>query len=199
MSKDNRISKNMRRKIRVSYNAPVVLSFVFICFVVTLLGVITKGNSTALLFSTYSSSWINPLTYIRLFTHVIGHSGFEHLISNAMYLLLLGPMLEEKYGSKLILKVIIITAFVTGIIHCIFFGNSALCGASGVVFAFIVLSSFTAFKEGEIPLSFILVVVLFVGREIYDGIMIKDNISNLTHIIGGGIGSVIGFLLNNVY
>lgn len=186
----------MRRKIKLSYNAPVVLSFVLACLFVTLLGLITKDKSTALLFSVYRGSWINPLTYIRLFTHVLGHSGFEHFISNAMYLLLLGPMLEEKYGSKLILKVLFITALVTGTIHCIFMANTALCGASGVVFAFILLSSFTAFREGEIPLSFILVVLLFIGREVYDGVMIQDNISNLTHIIGGGVGSVMGFLLN---
>jgi len=78
----------------------------------------------------------------------------------------------------------------------LFFDNSALCGASGIVFACIVLSSFTVFKDGEIPLSFILVVILFVGKEIYNGITIQDNISNLTHIIGGVVGSFFGYFQN---
>lgn len=186
----------MKKKVKISYNAPVILSFVIICFVVTMIGGITNNKSTEMLFSVYRGSLTNPLTYVRMFSHVFGHIGIEHFMSNAMFLLLLGPMLEEKYGSKSLLKVIVLTALITGIIHCVLFGNSALCGASGVVFSCIVLSSFTAFKEGEIPLSFILVAVLFIGREMYNGITVQDNVSNLTHILGGAIGGVSGYFLN---
>ncbi len=186
----------MKKKIRISINAPVVLTFVLICFCVTLAGVITKHASTQMLFSVYRGSLTDPLTYVRLFTHVLGHGGFDHFIGNAMYLLLMGPMLEEKYGSNVLLKVILFTAFVTGVIHCALWGGAALCGASGVVFAFIVLSSFTAFKEGEIPLTFLLVVVLFIGKEFYNGFTVIDNVSNLTHILGGVVGSVAGYSLN---
>lgn len=186
----------MKKKIRVSFNAPVVLSFVLLCLCATVAGVVTKHASTQLLFSVYRSSLLNPLTYVRWFTHVLGHGGYDHFIGNAMYLLLMGPMLEEKYGAKVILKVIVFTALVTGVIHCALWGGAALCGASGVVFAFIVLSSFTAFKEGEIPLTFILVVVLFIGKEFYNGFTVIDNVSNLTHILGGVVGSVAGYSLN---
>ena len=121
------------RKLKITFNAPVTLGFVFICFVVTLLGVLTGGGSTRLLFMTYHSSLTNPLTYLRFFTHVFGHAGWSHFIGNASYLLLLGPMLEEKYGSKEMLEVIGVTALATGIVNYIFFWNVALCGASGVV------------------------------------------------------------------
>ena len=186
----------MKKKLKISYNAPVILTFVLMCFIVTILGVVTNGRSTEVFFSTYRGSLTNPLTYIRLFTHVFGHSGFEHFMGNAMYLLLVGPMLEEKYGSNTMLKVILGTAFVTGVIHCIFWGSYALCGASGIVFACIILSSFTAFKDGELPLSFILVSLLYVGKEIYNGLVINDNISNISHILGGVIGSIVGYCLN---
>lgn len=186
----------MKKKLKVSYNAPTTLSFVLICFVITLFGLITQDNSTELLFSVYRSSLTNPLTYFRMVGHVFGHIGFEHFINNAMFLLMLGPMLEEKYTSKTLVKMFIITAIITGIIHCVLFGNSALCGASGIVFACIVLSSFTVFRDGEIPLSFILIVVLFIGKEIYSAITIQDNISNLTHIVGGVIGSFFGYFHN---
>jgi len=186
----------MKKRIKITYNTPVVLSFVLICFVVTVLGMFTRDNSTALLFSVYRGSLANPLTYLRLFTHVFGHAGFEHFIGNAMYLLLVGPLLEEKYGSGTMVKVIVATAFVTGVIHCVLWGNSALCGASGVVFAFIVMSSFTAFKEGEIPLSFLLVGALYLGKEVYSGLAVIDNVSNLTHILGGVVGSAAGYMLN---
>ena len=106
----------------------------------------------------------------------------SHFIGNTIYILLLGPLLEEKYGSSCLIKVILVTAFVTGIVNYIFFPQIALCGASGVVFAFIVLSSFTGFKNGEIPLTFILVVVLFLGQQIYEGIALHDNVSQITHL-----------------
>ena len=186
----------MKRKLTISYNAPVILSFVFICFIAMLLGLLTGGKSTGLVFMTYHSSLKNPLTYLRFFTHIFGHNSWSHFIGNASYLLLLGPMLEEKYGSKMIAEIIAITALVTGIANYIFFWNVGLCGASGVVFAFIVLASFTGFKEGEIPLTFILVAAIFIGQQIYEGIAVSDNISNMAHIIGGIVGAAIGYLLN---
>ena len=186
----------MKCKIRISFNAPITLVFVIICFIATLLGVISEGRITQTLFMTYHSSLTNPMTYLRFITHIFGHSGWSHFIGNASYLLLLGPMLEEKYGSKVLLEVMCITAVVTGLVNYIFFWNVGLCGASGVVFAFIILASFTGFKDGEIPLTFILVAVMFIGQQVYEGIAVQDNISNMAHIVGGIVGAVIGYWLN---
>ncbi len=186
----------MKNRLRLSYNSPVILTFVLICFVVTCLNYITGGRSNTLLFMTYHSSLRNPLTYIRFFTHIFGHANWEHFINNSIYLLLLGPVLEEKYGSSQVITVIGVTAVVTGLVNYIFFPNVALCGASGVAFAFILLVSFTGFTDHTIPITFILVAVLFLGEQIYDGITLQDNVSQLTHIIGGVIGAVCGFVFN---
>lgn len=188
--------KILNRKLKITFNAPVTLGFVFLCFVATLAGIMTGTKSTMAIFMTYHSSLRNPLTYIRFFTHIFGHSGWEHFIGNASFLLLLGPMLEEKYGSKEMIEVIAITAVATALINYIFFVNIALCGASGVVFAFIILASFTGFKAGEIPLTFILVAVIFIGQQVYQGIAVMDNISNMAHIVGGIVGACIGYMLN---
>jgi GlpG protein len=184
------------RKLKITFNSPVVLGLIFISLAVLVLGIATLGKSNELLFMTYHSGLANPLTYIRFFTHVLGHSGWEHYIGNAAYILLLGPMLEEKYGSKRIVQVILITALVTGLVNYFLFPNVALCGASGVVFAFILLTSFTSFKNGEIPLTFILVAVIFLGQQVYEGVFLKDNVSNLSHVVGGIIGSVVGYRTN---
>lgn len=186
----------MHKKLKITFNAPITLGFVMICFIATLLGVISNGRITQTLFMTYHSSLTNPMTYLRFITHIFGHSGWSHFIGNASYLLLLGPMLEEKYGSKVLLEVMCITAVVTGVVNYIFFWNVGLCGASGVVFAFIILASFTGFKEGEIPLTFILVAVIFIGQQVYEGIAVQDNISNMAHIVGGIVGAIVGYWLN---
>ncbi|SFC00817.1 rhomboid family intramembrane serine protease [Butyrivibrio sp. YAB3001] len=184
------------KKLKITFNSPVVLGFIFISFAVLVLGYLTAGVSNQFLFMTYHSSLMDPFTYIRFFTHVLGHGGWEHYIGNAAYILLLGPMLEEKYGSKRILQVILITAVVTGLVNYLLFWNVALCGASGVVFAFILLTSFTSFKNGEIPLTFILVAIIFIGKQVYDGLFLQDDISNLSHILGGVIGAIVGYKLN---
>ncbi len=184
------------KKFKITFNSPVVLGFIFTSLAVLILGFATGGITNQLLFMTYHSSLLSPMTYVRFFTHVLGHGGWEHYIGNAAYILLLGPMLEEKYGSKRILQVILITAFVTGVVNYVFFWNVALCGASGVVFAFILLTSFTSFKNGEIPLTFILVAIVFLGQQVYEGVFLQDNISNLSHVVGGIIGSFVGYKLN---
>jgi len=184
------------KQFRVTFNAPVVLTFVLLCFGATLAGQLTGGLATQQFFMTYRGSLGSPMTYLRFFTHVLGHADWGHFIGNASYLLLLGPMLEEKHGAARMLEVILITALITGIVNAVLFPHTAVCGASGVVFAFILMTSFTGFREGEIPLTFILVAVIFIGQQVYDGLLVQDNISNLSHILGGVTGTVTGYSLN---
>jgi GlpG protein len=113
-----------------------------------------------------------------------------------MYILLLGPMLEEKYGSVNIIELIAVTAVITGLLNYFLFPGVALCGASGVVFAFILMTSFTNFNEGEIPLTVILVAIVFLGQQLYEGVFLQDNVSNLSHIAGGLVGAFVGYHLN---
>lgn len=188
--------KDQAKKFKVSFNSPVVLTFTIICAITLLLDYITKGYTNAHLFSVYRSSWTNPLTYVRLFGHIVGHGGLDHFMGNIMLILVVGPMLEEKYGSSNILFVILATALATGIAHLIFVPGYALLGASGVVFAFIMLSSFTCIKEGKIPLTFILVALLYIGQQVYEGLFVQSNISNLTHILGGLMGAVLGYVMH---
>ena len=164
--------------------------FVIMCLMTIVLDSITSGTSTKTFFSTYGSSWLSPMTYVRLIGHVFGHQSISHFISNSLYLLLLGPMLEEKYHDKLII-VILVTAIVTGIFHNILQPDTMLLGSSGVVFAFILLASITG-KENGIPITLILVAILWLGQEIYTGINSADNISQITHIIGGLSGGLLG-------
>lgn len=189
----------MKRKTsssKISFNSPVILTFTLLCLIALLLDGVTKGASTTMAFSVYRSSLFHPLTYIRFIGHVFGHAGWSHLLGNIMLILVVGPLLEEKYGSSNMVFVILSTALATGIINFICFPNVQLLGASGVVFALILLSSFTSVQSGSIPLTFLLVAFLYIGEQVYQGIFIRDNISNLTHIIGGIVGAWLGYILN---
>ena len=181
------------KKIVIRFNAPVILTFALLSLLALLLGNWTDGAATYQYFSVYRSSLSDPLTYVRFFGHVLGHADYEHYMGNMLLLLLVGPGLEEKYGSGTMVWMILVTALVTGLVHFVFFPGSALLGASGVVFMMIVLSSFTAMRRGEIPVTLILVVIFYLGGEIMDGLFKKDNISQITHIVGGLCGLIFGF------
>ena len=185
------------KKLVIRFNAPVVLLFALLSLLVLLLDGWTGGVSTTRFFCVYRSSLADPLTYVRFFGHVLGHSGYSHYMNNMLLLLLVGPGLEEKYGSLNLLMTILVTALVTGLVQFIFFPQAALLGASGVVFMMIVLSSFTEMKKGGIPITLILVVVFYLGGELVDGLKNTDNISQLTHIVGGVCGMVFGFTLRS--
>lgn len=184
-----------KKKFKISYNSPVVLTFALISLIALLVGYLTGGTSTKLLFMTYRSSLLNPLTYIRLFTHAIGHADISHYVGNFMYILLVGPMLEEKYGSSRMLIMMLFTAGITGIFNAILFPNVALYGASGIVFMMILLSSFANSKENEgIPLTMILVAIIYLGNQVIQGIFVEDNISQFGHLVGGVCGAIFGYI-----
>ena len=178
---------------RFHYNAPVTLTFALVCLLALGLNKLTNGWTNVHFFMTYRSKLTDPLMYIRLFGHAIGHENWDHLLGNMLYILMLGPILEEKYGSKLILEMMAITAVLTGIIFNLLF-NGALLGASGIVFMFIILASVTNAEKGRIPITFILICILYLGNEFINAFH-KDNISQLAHIIGGSLGGFFGLFL----
>ncbi|SER90412.1 rhomboid family intramembrane serine protease [Lachnobacterium bovis] len=182
-------------KFKITNNSPVIVVFTLLCFGAYILSQLVGYKINHMFFSVYRSSLTNPLTYLRFFTHVLGHASREHLIGNITLLLVVGPLLEEKYGSKNILVIILLTAFITGIVNYMFFPGRALLGASGVVFAFILLSPFTNTKSGYVPITLILVALFYIGGQVFDGLFVKSNVSNLSHIIGGVIGASFGFVL----
>lgn len=182
---------NKMKVPKITYNSPVIISFMLLSLIAMILGYVTGGASTKLLFSVYRAPLSDPLFYPRLFTHILGHSGISHFMGNFMIILLVGPMLEEKYGGRLLLGMIAVTALITGLINVVFFPGTALLGASGAAFMLILLSSFAGSKNGELPLTLIFVAVLYLGQEIINGFF-DDNISQTAHLIGGACGCVFG-------
>ncbi len=184
-------TRKKRRAAILQYNAPTTLTFTLLCLFVLFLDLLTNGNSTLKLFCVYRFELGDVLGYVRLFTHVLGHADFSHLTGNLVLMLVIGPALEERYGSSNMWWAIIVTALVSGIIQCLFFPDVALMGASGIVFMMIIMSSLGGMRGG-IPITLILVFIIYIGGEIYDGLMTSDNISQLTHIVGGVCGAFMG-------
>ncbi len=178
---------------KLHYNSPVILTYALICVVMLVLNYLTLGwmNNT-LLASHGHPSLLNPLTYIRAVLHVVGHADWSHLFNNMILLLLVGPAVEERYGSSNTAIMIVCNAVITAIINGIFF-STGIIGASGVVFMMIILSAFTNVQKGKIPVTLIIVSLMYLGREIANALASpNDGISQMGHIVGGIVGLFFG-------
>lgn len=174
------------------YNATVTLTMFFISLLIVFLNHISKGWFNKHLFSTQRGKWYNPFTYIRLFTHILGHQDWRHFSNNYLKILLLGPLIEEKYGSLYFLIMILVTAFITGLVNLLK-KNTNLKGASNIVFMLIVLSAFVNISGDKIPLTLILIIGFYVIDEIKD-LGKKDSVAHYGHLTGAVCGLVFGFI-----
>ena len=176
---------------RIRYNSPVILSFSLLATAIFLFDILLGGHLmpyfTLSPHFNFSSIW----WYFSLFTYTLGHVSLAHLFGNISFILLLGPILEEKYGSKTILLMMAFTAFFTAIINNLLF-NTGIIGASGIVFMMIILVSFVNTKGSDIPLTFIFILILYLGKEVFNAFE-NDSTSQFAHIMGGVVGAVFGF------
>jgi membrane associated rhomboid family serine protease len=185
--------------MRLKYNAPVSLSFALICTFILVCdqylvpgliqGVFTAEGALTFQLDDFPA-------YIRLVTYALGHANWDHLLSNLTFILLLGPVLEEKYGSGKTVLMMIMTTLINGILNALFFPTELL-GASGIAFMMILLISFAGSKEKEIPISFLAILGLYLVREVVN-IVNNDDISQMSHIVGGVCGAIFGIFLNVV-
>ena len=175
--------KKVKLKLELQYNSPVILTFFLLSLLVLFLDQWTDGWTTMHLFCVYRSSLKDPLFYIRLFGHVLGHASWDHFLNNMLLLLVVGPP---------ILCGMVFTALVTGVLQCVLFPRSGLLGASGIVFMLIMLSSLAGFSGG-IPVTMLLVAALYFGQQVYDIIFVHDNVANFMHIVGGLCGTAFGY------
>ena len=184
---------SLLENIQFDYNSPVILTYLIISLIALLLNCITRGKSNKLLFCNYRSSLLNPLTYIRLFTHCIGHKDWNHFIHNFLFILLIGPMVEEKYGNINLIAMFLITSLIIALFNIIF-NNYCITGASGNVYMLIVLSSFSNITEGKIPLTLILILLFYVTRKKKKSILEGNKqIYHDGHLIGAICGILFGF------
>lgn len=182
----------------IVFNAPVTLTFSLLCLSVMLIqekmGILPViFQSAGCQSSAFAFNWRNPADYASLLLHVFGHSDWNQLTGNLAFILLLGPSLEDRFGSGLLALMIAMTAFVTATINACFI-PSVIMGTSGTVFMMILLSSFTTIDKAKIPLTFILLCIAFLSRLFLGATAEASSAAAVAHIAGGLCGGVIGYL-----
>lgn len=202
-----------KKSFRVTYDAPVTLSFIFVTAIIFLLDqFVFKGNISRKALICMGTSrgnifnYTDPLSYVRIFAHVFHANTWINMISNATFLLLLGPVLEERYGSLVIGLTIFLSTLVSGVLAT--FSPTPVSGPAGIIFLFILLSTISSFEKRNLSLSSILLFILysaFVFTQGYERniatipgnkiiIFFKANIPSFMALISGITGSIAGFL-----
>ena len=179
----------------LTYNSVVTLTLFFLSLVALFINYSTHDKANRYIFSTERASLLKPLTYLRFFTHTIGHSDWSHFRNNFLIILIIGPLVEEKYGSIDYLIMILMTSFVIALVNFIR-GKSRIKGASGIVYMLIALSAFVNMSESKIPITLILISLFYIVDEIID-LKKEDNISHGSHLLGAICGIVFGFVCVN--
>ncbi len=213
-----------KSKLHLKYDSPVTLTFVLLSTLILALdSFFLKGFLTTNIFICHGSKAVgniaafdykNFLDYARLFVHTLGSSGWQSLLANSTFILLLGPTLEERYGSPILLLMIVITSLVSGVLNaCLvpFFTS----GSQSIVFMMICLAAITAFSKKEVPLSWIIVFILYLALKLctsYSDFSSSDsnskkqkvdfiefltlNLNTFTSLAAGIVGSLFGFLVS---
>ena len=180
-----------------NYNSIVILTMFFISLAEIIIDRITGGHVTKTFFASGRGSPFNPMTYVKMFIHCLGHMDWGHFSRNYMKILLLGPIIEEKYGSINLLIMILITSFIIALVN-MFKGGNKIVGASGISFMLVVLSSIVNITDNRIPLTFILIIIFYIADEIVDVIGTSgDGVSHLSHLVGAVCGGIFGFICVN--
>lgn len=187
--------KQAFRKLQPEYNAPVTLTLTFVSIAMCLI-IMVFGEGIQHFFAAKSQfDWWNPMFYVRLVSHIFIHADWSHLLNNFALILILGPNLEEKLGSFRLALLVLATAIVAALANALL-SSTGLIGASCIVYMFIFLSAFGKRATAKIPLTILLVAILYVSQEI-TGLFKNDNISHTSHLISGACGAIFGFFLKD--
>jgi rhomboid protease GluP len=178
--------------MRIRFNAPFILSFTLLAMVMAVLSGLNDGFAWRYLMLRAPLSIDDPWSLIRMVTYTLGHADLAHFSANFAIILLVGPLVEESYGSWRLLAMTLITALVSALLHVWLF-PMALIGASGIAFMLILLGSLLNAGKGTVPITFILVFFIYLGNECL--LMFEqDNVARLTHIAGGLCGALFGLM-----
>ena len=187
-------------KLKFHYDSPVMLSFALITLIIFVLDACAlKGKLKDMwLLAPTAAGGQFPFSFsdfpsiLRLFIHVFGYSQSEVLICNLIFILLLGPQMEERYGSVIIGIMIFVSSLFSGVLNACFCKN-AVCGAEPVVFMLILLWTMMQLSRSKISASAIAVIALFIAM-----LVSRKNPNGLVGvsvIVAGGLcGSLFAFL-----
>lgn len=184
--------------IKFNYQSKVINSFVIITLLLYVLDVVVfknKLNSSILPCPTNSSGNMQFSYfryYLKLFIYVFGATDKLILFTNLLFIILLGPQMEEQYGSVMIGIMMFISAIFAGVLNACFCKEPML-GADPIIFMLIILDVLLCCKKKTINCTTFLLVIIFICVQVFRNSS-NGAVGNIIVIAGGLCGSLFAFL-----
>lgn len=203
-----------KKKLKVTFDSPVVI----ICALLTVLlymldkwalkNFLSQNLLTCL--GTSNGNRFDPLsltTYLRMLLHCFGASEWNSLLINTSFFLLLGPMLEERYGSPILVLMIAASVLVSGVFAS--FSPVPMTGSYCIVFMMIFLCAVYMLSKKQVQISWILIFLIYLVWTMVNGFVngrpseeknpfvafFIGNIPTFIDLLAGVCGSLFGFLV----
>lgn len=202
-----------KKNYSLKINAPVIVVIATISILAMIFDTfIIKGKVISNAFTCHASkasgsfsafNFKSAADYARMIFYIFGNNSWYSLFSGTIILILLGANLEERYGSRILLLMISTSCLVTGVLTaCI--STVPVTGADGIIFTMLFLASISEISKKEIPLTWLMILVLFISFKLYSTAdfyhlkkfsqIIDKNICVFIQLIGGICGSLFGFI-----
>lgn len=185
-------------KIKFSYDSPVSLSFAIITVLIFVLNsFVLKGKLTPFFTAPTAAGGAFPFkfneiaSYLRLVFFQFGYNDLSLLFADLIIILLLGQILEERYGSLIVGLMMFFSSLFSGVLNACFYNNS-LFGAGSIVMMMIFLNALTSISKKKVSILSLVTIALLICREVFS----KSNglIGFLIVLAGGVCGSMFAFL-----
>lgn len=201
----------MSKKLKINNDSPVTICLALLLFVAFAIDSFAlKGKLLASVLTCPGGKLSNPsfnfssgLDYIKLLLHAFGSLTWTLVFINSLFALMLGPELEERYGSPVFALMLAVSVLVTGVLNACL-SPAPLYGASCIIFTMIFLAGMTDLAKKKIRLSWIFIFIFYTTYQIYSAFA-AGNASLATSakaatsaisLAGGICGSLFGFLVS---
>lgn len=163
-----------KNSLKFIFDSPVVLVFSVVSAVIFISDLILKLNLSEKIFecpgakSVPAFDFKSALSYVKLVIYPFGGENSTSFFLNIGFILLLGPVLEERYGSIMLALMIFITSLVGGVLTACA-STFGISGCGGIVFMMIILSVLSVFIKKQLPVSWIFIFALYLAFSLFSG------------------------------
>ncbi|MCF0242529.1 MAG: rhomboid family intramembrane serine protease [Treponema sp.] len=160
-------------KFKITFEPVIILVLTLITLAVFILEAVFPGLSLDEIFvaptspkGLYPFSFTDPLSYVRIFTHIFGTKSVETWAFLAI-LFFITPEAEEKYGTFLLILMMLISVIFSGALcACFCTGTSQISGIECIFCMVLFLRIIDSFKSKSVSLNLFLIFALFILIEI---------------------------------
>lgn len=194
-----------KNKINFAYDSPVALSFAIITILLFVMNaLVTKGRIDVFFYAPTNSGGAFPFnlkdvaSYLRLVLYQFGYFDLSFLFADLIIILLLGQILEERYGSVIMGLMMFFSTLFSGVLNACF-GKEKLCGAASIVIMMVFLNALTSISKKKVSVLSVATIVLVICREIFarNGGFLQSGVTSgvvTGSVVSGGAGVKSGFL-----